>query len=93
MPESDRFLVQDVREALDLVLLVVEQGLEGHDVGADHVAGREATGVEDGALREDDAASVRITLRQHEHVAHVDELAQVRVLKQYKILSMHCKNR
>ena len=84
MPESNSFLVQNVREALDLVLLVVEQGLEGHDVGADHVAGREAARVEDGALREDDAASVRITLRQHEHVAHVDELAQVRVLNSSK---------
>jgi hypothetical protein len=32
---------------------------------------------------------VRITLRQHEHVAHVDELAQVRVLhstKSYHIM-------
>jgi hypothetical protein len=27
---------------------------------------------------------VRITLRQHEHVAHVDELAQVRVLNSSK---------
>ncbi len=89
MPESDGFLVQNVREALDLVLLVVEQGLEGHDVGANHVAGRKAARVEDGALREDDAASVRITLRQHKHVAHVDQLAQVRVLNSSK--SYHCK--
>ena len=63
MPEADRLLVQHIGEALDLVLLVVEQRLKGHDVRTHHVARRKAAGVEDGPLGEDDAAAVRITLR------------------------------
>jgi hypothetical protein len=81
MPEPDRLLVQDVRETLDLVLLVVEERLKGHNVGAHHVAGGEAAGVEDGPLGKDDAAAVGIALRQHEHVAHADQLAQMRILE------------
>ena len=81
VPKADSLLVQHVGEPLDLVLLVVEQGLKCHDVRTHHVARGEATGVKDGPLGKDDAAAVRIALRQHKHVAHVNQLTQVGVLQ------------
>ena len=56
-------LVEDVGEAPDLVLLVIEQGLEGHHVGPHEVAHSVLAGVEGGGLGEDDPPPVLVTLR------------------------------
>ena len=57
------FLVENVGEASDLVLLVIEQGLEGHHVGPHQVAHRVLAGVKGGGLGEYDPPPVLVSLR------------------------------
>jgi len=66
-------LVEDVCEASDLVLLVLQEGFEGHDVGAHDVARGEPAGVHGRGLGEDHAPAVAVALGQHEDVTQVYE--------------------
>ena len=88
---ADRFLVHDVGEAAHLVLLVVQQGLEGHDVHAHHVAGGEAAGVEGAGLGEDDPPAVSVPVRQRENVAHVNQFRQLGILNKIICMLTICK--
>ena len=83
------FLIEDVCEPANLVLLVVEKGLKSHDVGSHQVTDGVFGGVEGRGLGEDYSPAVLVPVGQHEDVAGRHQVRDSLVLPQKTLVRGH----
>ena len=77
---ADIFLIKDVCESSDLVLLVIEKGLECHHVGSHEVTNIIFTGVKSSCLREYHTSAMLVSVWENKNVSSINKLRQRRVL-------------
>lgn len=74
-------LIEDVCEAANLVLLVVEEGLECHHMGSHEVTDIIFTRVESSCLRENHTSAMLVSIWENKNVSGIYKLRQRGVLE------------